>query len=87
MLFRKLFVFIVAFLLASCATTTVRVSKPTLPELGRGATVAFVTRSLGEENNVFPYCSGVWISKDTMITALHCAQGAATLAEIRKLPP
>src|SRR5205823_4262998 len=41
----------------------------------------------GKKEIMYLYCSGVWINKDTILTALHCAQAAGTVAEMRKVPP
>lgn len=91
MLYKKLFVFIFAFLLASCAPVTKPTEAPKLSpaELGKAATVAFVMESMNSKMPTpptFAYCSGVWINSDTLLTALHCAKGAARMAEIRQLP-
>ena len=88
MLYKKLFVFIFALLTAaSCAPTkTMQIVKPTSPALlGKAATVAFI--AMPKDKVAFAYCSGVWINKDTLLTALHCARAAARMQEVLKLPP
>lgn len=89
MLYKKLFVFISAILLFACAPMkkTASFAQPTPAEFGKAATVAFVDTTLSEEHKeTFAYCSGVWISSDTILTALHCARAAARRQEIGKLP-
>lgn len=88
MLHKKLFVFVLAFLLTACGTIpkSIQVAKPSLPELGKGATVAFVAPSRGKKAALRPYCSGVWIDNTTILTALHCAQHAATNEELMQFP-
>lgn len=84
---RKFVVFLVALLLTSCspAIPPVAPGTQTVQEVVRDSTVAFVTTSLKSETT-YPYCTGVWISRTTILTALHCAVGAANREEIRKLP-
>jgi hypothetical protein len=55
-----------------------------MAEIGSNATVAFVASVY--EDSVFPYCTGVWINKDTLLTALHCAKAAAQIQQIKDLP-
>jgi len=90
MLYKRLFVFIFALLLASCAPMTkLAVLQPSSPEFGKAAAVAFIRVSASDKlpRRAGAYCTGVWINKDTLLTALHCARAAARMAETAKLPP
>ncbi len=92
MLYKKLFLVLLAFVIASCApmAKTTQIVKLSPAELGKSATVAFVMESMNSKMPTpptFAYCAGVWINQDTLLTALHCANGAATMAEVKKLPP
>lgn len=41
-------------------------------------TVALVKES--SDGGIFPYCSGVWVAKDLILTAHHCFDGEETLS-------
>lgn len=86
--FKTFLAFIFVFLITSCSPTTKLAysPKPSVVEIGKSSTVAFVAESTNKNNIIKPYCTGVWINNDTLLTALHCAQGAATMVEIKKLP-
>jgi S1-C subfamily serine protease len=88
---KRLLFFFLALLMVSCATINNQTSKtanstPSLPEKSKAATVAFITTGLVTEDSYYPYCTGVWINRDTLMTALHCAAGNAKREKIRQLP-
>lgn len=46
----------------------------------RAQTVALVTRD--KDDDIAAYCAGVWVGIDTILTANHCVEGAAEMADI-----
>jgi len=97
-MFKKLFLlFFSVFFVTSCnaahsinfpaAESEPESDAVVMAKKGKEATIAFVTQSFRNPNDIYAYCTGVWINKDTILTAAHCAQGAATMELIKKLPP
>lgn len=82
--FLALFIFTILFISCKQNHLQLEVPKKSIVETGKDATVAFVANM---DDEIFPYCSGIWINKDTLLTALHCARGAAKIEEIKKFPP
>ena len=70
-------------LCAACCSANV-LNKPLVgPELARltdNDTVALVYSSkTSEDGTTFPFCTGVWVSQDVILTAGHCAVGLAKM--------
>ncbi len=89
MLFKRSFLFVVAFLLSSCSSLGPPKSPPppTLFELSQNSTVAIVA---SEEDGVLPlkpFCAGIFISQDQILTAFHCVQANAKITKVKELPP
>lgn len=89
------FVLVVAatVLPAACMYSSVKhpAGKPTLAEELKDDTVAFVmvTEQKGEDDlivteKVRPFCTGVWISNDMILTAGHCVRDAGKTEERRR---
>lgn len=92
-MFKKFLLLCLALIIISCASPlslpNIQILKPTSQEMaqkGRDATVAFVTQTM-DNKTTYPYCTGIFIDQQTILTALHCARAAAMREEIKKLPP
>lgn len=63
---------------ACCTTNTKPLSGPELAKTTDDVTVALVhSHPLRNEGVIYPYCTGVWVAQDTILTAAHCVQGLA----------
>ena len=51
----------------------------------KNSSIVFVDKN--GEGATFPFCSGVWISETTMLTALHCAKGYADAQAEAQMTP
>lgn len=92
-MFRAISFFISLILLcslcAACCSANV-LSKPLAPtdlvKITDDATVALVFSSkAAEDPETFPFCTGVWVSQDVIITAAHCPAGLAKIETTEKL--
>jgi len=80
-----IFIFLTAILMGCC--TQPNNAHPTVPEIAKianGDTVALIA-----DFNHKPFCTGVWVSSTTILTANHCIEGYAkmlhTMAAIKAL--
>lgn len=91
MKFKSFVVFLFAFILSACSNPNKFVEapppKPTIAEVGKGASIAFVNKRTFGKEEVGAYCGGVWINKDTILTALHCAKAAARMKQVEDTAP
>ena len=81
------FLFIALSTLAGCCVHTgLRhpESRPTLVDELKSDTVALVHRD--EDDDVAPFCAGVWVSKDTVVTADHCARAPIEALVVELMP-
>lgn len=65
---------IISLLITGCCSTTIDLTPPplgysTMAESLQPKTVALVREIKGK---LRPYCTGVWVSRDTFLTAAHC---------------
>lgn len=69
-----LFVLAVCTMVGCCVHSTVRhpEARPTVVDELKSDTVALVVRD--DDNDVAPFCTGVWVDKDKILTADHCAK-------------
>lgn len=98
MSYKALLVFVIGLFLSACVSNnTTKIEAQTkiadsdsspaaIIEMSKDATIAFVSQSLRKDEHFYPQCSGFWIDKDTIMTAAHCAQGAAHMEKVRKFP-
>lgn len=91
MFFKKIIVLFLGILVISCTGNHLalrieptKVEKPSAVELAKSSTVAFIAEAQNEEKTIYPYCTGVWVNEDTILTAFHCAKGAAKLGKMNK---
>jgi S1-C subfamily serine protease len=92
--YRSLLGLIGCLLLSACVSSgTYKADTPSqapdpaaVIELGRDSTIAFVSQSLFNDSTYYAQCSGFWIGTDIIMTALHCAQGAAHTEKVRAFP-
>lgn len=88
MRFIKYLLFIFTLFFVSC-TTNLKVPdqpKSKFIERSKDATIAFVDDSLIMDETVYPYCSGVWINKTTLLTAFHCTKAGNKIEQAKKVP-
>ena len=91
MKFKSFVVFLFALVVSACSNPNkfaeVSPAKPTMAELSKSASIAFVNKKSGPTDETGAYCAGVWINKDTILTALHCAKAAARMEQVKDMPP
>lgn len=75
-------------LCGACCSTSF--SKPTGPQMAKSMddmSVALVYSNPDRhDGTTFPFCSGVWVSKDVILTAGHCVEGLANMIDEDKNP-
>lgn len=73
-LYLPILVLAICTLMGCCVTSKVRhpESRPTAVDELKADTVALVIRD--DDGDVAPYCAGVWVDKDKILTADHCAK-------------
>ncbi len=73
---RSFVLFLVGMLLGACGTHTAPLPAPSAPtHMDGAATLKTMTVGLvgvREDGSMRPYCSGVWVSRDALLTARHC---------------
>jgi S1-C subfamily serine protease len=86
---KKLFLWAVTVLLTGCCVFNgVRHpgDRQSLAERLEDETVALVYYD-DEEDVLRPYCSGVWVEKDTFLTAFHCVSNLGNEAKLNRWSP
>src|SRR5277367_3186080 len=90
--FSFLFAFIIlCSLCGACCSTGVLNRPMSGPQLARATddmTVALVhTSPLRNDGVTYPFCTGVWVSNDVILTAGHCVIGLAEAIDEENAPP
>lgn len=68
------FFFTTIILTGCCTQTTVHPSVPQIAQTANSSTVALIA-----DFNKMPFCTGVWVSDSTILTANHCVEGYAEM--------
>lgn len=69
---KRFFLFLVALMLSACSFTGARPAFVGDAQRLEDRTVALVMRR--DDDSLRPFCSGVWVSKTTILTAAHCVK-------------
>lgn len=77
-----LFLFVILFTLSCGGKLKIREPHAVIRHMGT-STVALMAE--GDEGNQYPFCTGVWVNKNTILTANHCVDAAYERAVEKKL--
>ena len=69
--------FFCCFSTAGCSQPALAPSGPQQAQLDSQMSVALVSDFGAQDSEHLPFCSGVWVSPTTILTAAHCVQGYA----------
>lgn len=66
------------FLFLSCCAVSYQPPPRSVADIARAISGVTVALENTDEEVTFPYCSGVWVAPDRILTAAHCAKDAST---------